>query len=181
MRRLLTLTLLIISPLLLAADGETYQTPEAYLEEVFGEPPASQTLWLTGDLGDEVKAILDHPPRRLRERYWYKEGRSVWIMEEIGKERPITMAFLVENRQLTNTRVLIYRESRGWEIRLPAFTRQFVGATLTGDQKLDRHIDGITGATLSVRAMKKLARVALRLHEEIISQSQPDLISAKKP
>ncbi len=31
---------------------------------------------------------------------------------------------------------------------------------------LDRHIDGISGATLSVNAMKKMARLALLLHQE---------------
>ncbi|MCP4949490.1 MAG: FMN-binding protein [Aestuariibacter sp.] len=33
--------------------------------------------------------------------------------------------------------------------------------------KLDRQIDGITGATLSVRAVTRLARMALYLHSQI--------------
>jgi Na+-transporting NADH:ubiquinone oxidoreductase subunit NqrC len=34
------------------------------------------------------------------------------------------------------------------------------------DRQLDRHIDGISGATLSVRAVKKLALLALYLHKQ---------------
>ncbi len=41
--------------------------------------------------------------------------------------------------------------------------RQFHQARLTGGRNLDQPIDGITGATLSVRAMTRMARVALLL------------------
>jgi hypothetical protein len=37
---------------------------------------------------------------------------------------------------------------------------QFDGATLTVKDHLDRNIDGITGATLSVGAVTRIARVA---------------------
>jgi hypothetical protein len=58
--------------------------------------------------------------------------------------------------------VLAFRESRGWEIRHPAFTQQFKDATLI-DNALDRHIDGVSGATLSVWAMTAVTRLALYL------------------
>jgi hypothetical protein len=60
----------------------------------------------------------------------------------------------------------VFRESRGWEVKYPFFTDQFARIGLTGEGELDRQIDGITGATLSVQAMKRMARVALRLHDE---------------
>jgi hypothetical protein len=43
----------------------------------------------------------------------------------------------------------------------PEFVRQFKGASLTGDRGLDRRFDAITGATISVNAMKNMARLAL--------------------
>jgi hypothetical protein len=46
-------------------------------------------------------------------------------------------------------------------VRYPFFTDQFDGATLTAKSRLDRNIDGITGATLSVGAVTRIARVAL--------------------
>ena len=47
---------------------------------------------------------------------------------------------------------------------LPAFLRQFAGAQLNttdADEKLSKAIDGITGATLSVDAMRRMAQAAL--------------------
>ena len=64
-------------------------------------------------------------------------------------------------------KVLVFRESRGWEVRHPFFTDQFRDAGLTGELALDRNIDGISGATLSVRALSRLARLALYLHTVI--------------
>ncbi len=51
-------------------------------------------------------------------------------------------------------------------LRYPFFTEQFRGTLLTAENQLNRHIDGITGATLSVRALKKLARLSLYLHQQ---------------
>lgn len=141
---------------------ELYETPEAFVRAAFaGSAPAPQRLWITGALRDTAADILGEPPPSARVRYWADAGRSAWILEAIGKERPITAGFVVDDGRLVETRVLIYRESRGWEVRLPGFTNQFDGARLDDAQKLDRDIDGISGATLSVRAMQKLARLAL--------------------
>jgi Na+-transporting NADH:ubiquinone oxidoreductase subunit NqrC len=36
--------------------------------------------------------------------------------------------------------------------------------------RLDRHIDGISGATLSVNAINKLSRLALYLHQQVMQK-----------
>lgn len=150
------------------AASDVYQEPEAFLEESFdGDVPEPEVLWLGSALQDRAEAILDHPYAALRVRYWRDGDRTAWILEEIGKERPITTGYVVDGGVIERVRVLIYRESRGWEVRYPSFTQQFDGATLDGDGGLDRDIDGISGATLSVRALKKLARLALVLHAEV--------------
>ncbi len=148
-----------------------YQEPADFLREVFGgEPPPPRRLWLKGELKERVREVLGHDYRRLRVRYWRQGGLTAWILEEIGKEHPITMGVVVEEGHIREIRVLVFRESRGWEIRHPFFTEQFRGAGLEGETRLDRSIDGITGATLSVRAMRKVARLALLLHREVVSQ-----------
>jgi FMN-binding protein len=141
--------------------AETYQDPDAFVAEVFGQRPAPKVLWLTPDLQAEAKAILGHPPAQLRQRYWADPHRSVWILEEIGKEEPITAGFVVVDGRIDHVRVLVYRESRGGEVRHPAFVKQFRDAKLTNGDRLDRDIDGIVGATLSVGAMERMARLAL--------------------
>jgi len=148
------------------ADGVN-EEPGGFINEVFaGHPPASAVLWITQSLRESITRILGHAPDALRVRYWGENHRTAWILDEIGKERPITVGLVVDNGRLETVKVLAFRESRGWEVRYPFFTDQFKGASLTGDNELDRSIDGISGATLSVRALNKLARLALFLHSQ---------------
>jgi hypothetical protein len=160
---------LLIASLLLAVPSahadRVYQQPDAFVADAFGgHAPAPSVLWLSGDLKTEVHSLLDHDYPALRIRYWGLGKRSVWVLDEIGKEAPITVGIVVENNRIAKMRVLIFRESRGWEIESPAFIQQYLGAALKPDQTLDRSIDGISGATLSVRALSKLSRLALLLH-----------------
>lgn len=141
--------------------GEVYQTPEAFVAEVFGTVPAPRVLWLTKEVQSGASAILDHPPANLRQRYWSDGTKSVWILEEIGKEDLITAGFVIAQGRIDHVRVLAYRESRGQEVRDASFLKQFAGAGLAKGDRLDRAIDGISGATLSVHAMERLSRLAL--------------------
>ena len=52
---------------------------------------------------------------------------------------------------------MTFRETRGDEVRHNFFTKQFDGVELTAKNGLTQHIDGITGATMSVRALTKVA------------------------
>lgn len=147
--------------------GAVYQEPEAFVDQAFGgTPPEAQVIWLTGDRKTQVHEILGHDYATLRVRYWLQDARSAWVLEEIGKEQPITAGFIVKDGALESVRVLAFRESRGWEIRHPFFTDQFAAATLDARGRLSKPIDGISGATLSVNAMKKLATLALYLDHE---------------
>ena len=128
-----------------------------------GEVPAPKVLWLKGDLKKQVAAILGHRYPSLRIRFWQRGSRTAWILEEVGKEQPITTGIVVDQGRIERIKVLIFRESRGWEVRYPFFTDQFRGASLNERLELDRDIDGISGATLSVRALERLARLALFL------------------
>ena len=141
--------------------GEVHQEPDAFVAEVFGSKPTPKVLWLTRDIQAQAAAILGHPPAQLRQRYWSDAHRSVWILEEIGKEELITAGFVVVDGRIDHVRVLVYRESRGQEVRYPSFLKQFKDAKLAQGDRLDREIDGITGATLSVGAMERMARLAL--------------------
>ena len=152
------------------AQKGTYATLEQILEQTFLESaPDAKTLWLPKELKQEFHAELGFEPKGLRQRYWQSEARTLWILEEIGKEYPITFAYVIESNRIISASVMEYQESRGGEIRHSFFQRQFEDALLT-QGKLDRNIDGITGATLSVHAMTKMARQALWLHAAVIRQ-----------
>ena len=151
-----------------AATAETYQAPEQFVAEAFGgAAPEPSALWFDDALRAQAERTLGHAVTAARVRYWRSAERTVWILEEIGKEQPITAGFVVGAGGIERARVLIYRESRGWEVRLPAFTRQFDGARLNSAGELDRAIDGISGATLSVGALKRMARLALLYHARV--------------
>lgn len=150
------------------AQATEYQSADNFLREVFaGAPPSPKVIWLNGPVGQTTTSILGHPPTSLRSRYWLKDGRSAWILEEIGKEKPITVGLVVNQGRLEQIKVLAFREIRGDEVRHDFFTRQFKNASLkTGATQLDRPIDGISGATMSVSALTRLARLALYLHSQ---------------
>jgi hypothetical protein len=157
----------LLAPPSLPATG-VYQEPDAFIAETFeGRPPAPKALWVTPPLRAQIERILGHGPPSLRIRYWAAGGRTAWILEEVGKEEPITTGIVVRGEKIEKLRILIFRESRGWEVRHGFFTEQFPGAGLDGEARLDRNIDGVSGATLSVRAVTKLARLALYLDAQV--------------
>ncbi len=160
--------ILLSSTSVLQARG-VYQHPDAFLDDVFnGEVPKPKFVWFTGETGKKATSILKHKPASLRTRYWSKGKRSAWILEEIGKEKFITTGIVINDNQIEKVKVLIFRESRGWEIKRNEFTQQFTNATLTSEGNLSKRIDGISGATLSVKAVTRLSHLALYLHSIVV-------------
>ena len=163
MRTILGYILALITSHSALASETVYETSESFLAGAFPEAvPAASVLWLQQDLRAEVTDILDQRPG-MRIRYWKVGERTAWVLDDIGKDKPITAGFVVQNGAIAQVQVLVFRESRGWEVKYPFFTRQFQQARLGEEGKLTQDVDGITGATLSVRAMIRMARAALLL------------------
>lgn len=159
-RNFLALVAFSLSGPIYAMD-RVYQAPEDFIAEVFMGNPPPKLVWLTKDAQAIVSDILGHVPHQLRQRYWAADGRTLWVLEEIGKEELITVGFVIKEGRIERAKVLIYREGRGMEVRYPAFLNQFKGAQLSDKNHLDQKIDSISGATLSVYAMQRMARAAL--------------------
>jgi len=159
--------MLTFSHVIHAAKGE-YQTPDAFISESFeGVTPKAKVLWLNKEDKATVAEILQHKYNRMRIRYWRVNDQTVWVLNEIGKEKPITIGIHVKQSRIAHFKVLTFRESRGDEVRHEFFSQQFINATLNKDNKLSQNVDGITGATLSVRATTKVARLALWLNAKV--------------
>lgn len=159
--RYLVICFALLPPLAASAKEHVYLQPADFIASIFASAPRQHVLWLTPELRLAANRILGHEPERLRQQYWNDGKRSVWILNEIGKEEYITAGFVVSDGRIEQARILVYRESRGGEIRYPAFLAQFKGATLGSNHFLTRKIDGISGATLSVNAMVRMSRLAL--------------------
>lgn len=173
-RALLLVGLISFSAQTLAA--ALSQESAAFLASQLPENPNKQYQWLTGEVKKQVISILDHAYPTLRVPYWQSgrgdDRKTVWILEEIGKHKPITVGIVIQNQQIISLRILKFRESRGWEVELPSFTQQFNGIALKipvdlNNTDLTANIDGISGATLSVSAVTKLSKLALVLQQHI--------------
>lgn len=80
-------------------------------------------------------------------------GYSV-VTEEIGKYRPMTfMVAMGTDFRVRGAAVLVYRESRGGEVRRSRFLRQYRGKSARDPIRINRDIIGISGATMSVRSL----------------------------
>ncbi|MFP6864401.1 MAG: FMN-binding protein [Roseibacillus sp.] len=148
------------------AGTTVYQKPSDFIRAACGGSlPPTQALDLTAVHQARIKRLLGHSYRPSRVRYWTSGKRMVVILEEIGKTQAITTGLVVSGGRIEQVKVLIYRESIGSEVRRTSFTNQFKGASLEGPGKLSKRINNIAGATLSVRAVTEMARVALYLEQ----------------
>ncbi len=144
---------------------KTFQTPEAFLAEVFnGQAPPPQTLNLSPADQSRIAAVFKRNFPQTRVRYWQQGTRTAWVFDDIGKEGyvPTTCGFVVNQGVLEHVRVLVYRESRGEQVGELSFLDKLRGARIAGN-KLDRTVDNISGATLSVQMMERMSRTALEL------------------
>ena len=161
----LTATICLL-PLITQA-ATVYESQADFLNRAFGSaPPEPGVTWLSGDRKSKVRQLLGHDYPALRLRFWCKTGRSAWVLEEVGKEQPITVGIIIEESVIRSLRVLTYRENRGGEVATASFTDQFDRVSLDANDQLDASIDGISGATLSVQALTRLAGLSLYLHAE---------------
>ena len=75
-----------------------YQTDKDFLSETFlNKPPENSSIMLGGDVRKKVALLLGHPYGGLIIKYWEKEGRTAWILKEIGKTEPITFGIVIKN------------------------------------------------------------------------------------
>ncbi len=168
MKYLLLLSIALVLTGRTQGEERIYKQPSEFIKAAFGgKIPATSVLRLTGGVKSRARNIMAHEYRESRARYWKQGSRTVWILEEIGKTEPITTGILVENGRIGSVEILIYRESHGWEVSKPFFTRQFSNASLKSGDRLSTQVRNIAGATLSVRAVTKLARLALYFDSQV--------------
>lgn len=143
----------------------TFQTPAAFLTEAFGAtPPPPRVLMLDAAAQARIGVAFGRAYPQAQIRYWKADGRSAWILDDIGKVgyQLTTSGFVVKDGAIDFARVLIYRESRGEQIAEASWLKKISGARVSGGS-LNRTIDNISGATLSVKMMERMAATALLL------------------
>jgi electron transport complex protein RnfG len=100
-------------------------------------------------------------PAQLKDRYTIFvattkgkiDGYAV-IDDEMGQHMPITFATRLSPRAVVERlEIMVYRESRGDEVRDVRFRRQFEGKTAQDALRLNRDVDAVSGATISSASM----------------------------
>ena len=163
---LLSSYLLVVSPVSNAYTADDKHKIQDFLSRVFADKvPSAKRLWLTAEVKEDLKQELKAPLKKLSYRYWQVGDTVVWVLDEIGKERDITTGVVLKNNQVADVAVIVYRESKGGEVQIPWFTAQFQG--LKAQDNWQNDIDSISGATLSVNALKKQVATALALNKHI--------------
>lgn len=141
---------------------QVYLTPEEALLEIFEDVAEVDTVLavLTVEEMEQLHRQLGAAiPRDSIFVYKPKDASGVLlgyavIGEEVGKYRPITfMIGTTPQLKVENVEVLVYRESRGGEVRRARFLRQYRGKTPESPVRTNKDILNIAGATMSVNAM----------------------------
>ena len=144
--------------------GSMSEQEEAFLSKLGNTSPLTkERLILKKDQLAKIQIPMGHKYKKRIFKYWSSDNQTVWILNSIGKYKPITAAFTVKECKVNSAHVLVYREQHGYEIKYEAFLSQFVDASMNDKYDLNKKIDNISGATLSVNSMDRMARAALIL------------------
>lgn len=166
---LLILILLLVPQQQLSANNKNIT--KDFLDQTFNsEAPKPKRFWANKETQQAIKTQFNPSQIKLSYRYWQKDNTTVWILDEIGKERDITTAIVINNNKVAKVEVLIYRESRGGQVQNSRFTQQYNNKTSTNN--FTKEIDSISGATLSVYALNKQVRMALWLNQNITKRTK---------
>ena len=160
--------ILIMLGLLHCVYSSVAQTDSAvkdFLAAEWSQPPKPQRLWIDENKKQFIEKSINPSQIKLSYRYWKDDEKTLWILDEIGKERDITTGIIIENHKVKKVEILVYRESRGGQVQNPQFTQQYKSKDLQSN--FTKEIDSISGATLSVRAVNKQVELALWLDSQL--------------
>jgi hypothetical protein len=171
------LTSLLILILLLAFQQQssandkinTQTKIKQFLNQIFkSDIPTSQRYWVNKESQEIIKKQFNPSQIKLSYRYWHKDDLTVWVLDEIGKERDITTGIVINKDKIDKVQVLVYRESRGGQVQNDRFTQQYNNKS--SDNNFIKEIDSISGATLSVNALNKQVKMALWLNHSMTTE-----------
>ncbi len=108
----------------------------------------------------------------------------VLVQNTIGKHKPMTYMVGVDSRgHVSDVELLVFRESRGSEIRRKRFNAQYEGKTVLDPVRINKDIINISGATMSVRSMSAGVKRVLVLVDEFYLKPAgigSDTVAARK-
>jgi hypothetical protein len=106
------------------------------------------------------------------------------VQNTIGKHKAMTyMVGIDQKGRVSDIELLVFRESRGSEIRQKRFNTQYEGKTVLDPVRINKDIINISGATMSVRSMSAGIKRVLVLVDEFYLKPAglgSDTVAARK-
>lgn len=166
MKNIIKTLLLIIATISTSAFSEEIADKNRFLMSGLDvkELPGHSYIIIDEEIQDNIKKILKDTYHLPIIKYWKAGNKVGFVLEAIGKHEFITTGYIVENNKIIDAKVLVYRENYGYEIEHDYFLDQIRGNSVKKNGKLVKSIANISGATLSVKAMRKLSKLSLYLY-----------------
>ena len=166
MKNIIKTLLLILATISTSAFSEEIADKNRFLMSGLDvkELPGHSYIIINEDIQDNIKKILKDTYHLPIIKYWKAGNKVGFVLEAIGKHEFITTGYIVENNKIIDAKVLVYRENYGYEIEHDYFLDQIRGNSMKKNGKLVKSIANISGATLSVKAMRKLSKLSLYLY-----------------
>ena len=166
MKNIIKTLLLILATISTSAFSEEIENKNRFLMSGLDvkELPGHSYIIINENIQDNIKKILKDTYHLPIIKYWKAGNKVGFVLEAIGKHEFITTGYIVENNKIIDAKVLVYRENYGYEIEHDYFLDQIRGNSVKKNGKLVKSIANISGATLSVKAMRKLSKLSLYLY-----------------
>jgi hypothetical protein len=175
------LTILVLIALVLASPGDlpakVFYAKDEAIKAAFPEADAieKQTFFLTDDQKKQIEILARTPlDSKLVTIYIGKRGQKLlgYAMIDVHTVRTMPEAIMVvlsPEGRVASTLVLAFYEPLDY---LPneRWLKQFDQVSLTPDLRVGGRIAGITGATLTARAMTESVRKVLSLYQALIAK-----------
>jgi hypothetical protein len=142
------------------APRAVFRTADAVTRDEVAVTPERRTA-VTAELGGTPPSMWEERWIVFRATRAGTELGRAFVVEEIGKHRPITFVVgLRPDRTVEDVAVMAYREAYGGEIATRRFLAQYAGKGPHDDLRSPRGITNVAGATLSVEAASRAVRKA---------------------
>ena len=159
----------------------------SFLQLLIGSEIKEKTLQAINDYYDqdiEIQELKFKIPKKIKKQIqnqikqkFYRDQIYYWTIKidekmhyalmdnTLGKTMPITFLVIFnENQEVNHSAIIKYREGYGGEISGKNWLAQFIGMKQDSLYKHEKEIDGITGATISVKSFTKgISKLSLLL------------------
>tara|TARA_B100001013_G_scaffold286511_1_gene186323 strand:- start:384 stop:911 length:528 start_codon:yes stop_codon:yes gene_type:complete len=151
---------------------------EEYLFNLYSDSTDIRMNIFKLDKGVKKKVENQVKQRFYRDKLYYwtiSQGDTTiayaFLDNVLGKSMPITFLVILNiNGDIINANVIKYREAYGGEVGNKGWLQQFINSNKNSSYTIGKDIDGISGATISVKSMAKGIQKIVALYPLIHNQ-----------